>query len=84
MWESADFDTCRRTVSSRKLYSLTLTYFLKVKNKNNISDTVLAGAFYLPLNDVIAKIVLCDLDLLFEANKFKILISLERCELAQK
>ena len=38
---------------------------------------------YLPLKSVIAKIVLGDLDLLFEGHKFKIVISLKRSELAK-
>ena len=45
MWESfVDFDICHRAVLLRKLYSVTLTYFLKVKNKVNISETVWANA----------------------------------------
>ena len=35
---------------------------------------------YLPLNGVIAKIVLCVLDLLFEAKMFETLISIKRLE----
>ena len=57
-----------------------LTYFLKVKWKVNISETVRAGAdmrgtasivfLYLPSNDNIANKVLHDLDPLFERKKF--------------
>ena len=40
-----DFGVYRRMASLRKCYSVTLTYFLKVKIRNvNISEAVRAGA----------------------------------------
>ena len=46
MWETfVDFDNSHRMVYLQKLYSVTLAYFLKVKNLNfNISQTVRASA----------------------------------------
>ena len=71
-----------------------MTYFLKVKNKKIISlkRSELAQKcvrdicrfWHLPSNAAIAKIVLHDLDLLFEGKNLKILISLKRWEPAQK
>ena len=87
-------DICHRMVSLQKMISVTLTYLLMVKNVNvNISEMVRASAkwigvfcrfLHLSSNDVIAKFVLCDRDILFEGQIFKMLISLKWWELSQK
>ena len=38
----------------------------------------------LPSNGIIAKIILCDVDLLFEGQKFEMLVSLKQWESALK
>ena len=74
-----DFNIRHRSTSLRKLYFVTLTYFLKVKNLVNlyISATVSASAktcedictiWHLPSNGVFAKIAFCDLDLLLKVK----------------
>ena len=78
----------------RKYHSVTLTYFLEVNIcKRYISETVRASVKmcgrqcrfrYLPLNGVIAKITLRDLDLICEGKFFLIVIYLKRQELEQK
>ena len=45
VWETVvDFGICHRTVSLRKLYYVTLTYFVNVKNKKVICEIVRASA----------------------------------------
>ena len=45
LWESfVDFDICHRMASLRKLYFVTLTYFLKVKNKKNFKTSEMVRA----------------------------------------
>ena len=92
-----DFDICHRTVPMRKWYSVFFTYFLKVKSckcsfTHFISETARAGAkmcqvvcrfVHLPSNAVMAKLVLCDLDLHFDSQKIKMLTSRKRWEVAQ-
>ena len=67
-----DLDICHRMASLRKLYSVTLTYFLKVKNWNvylwygllkNAPENF-SRYWYLPSNCIISKIVIHGLYLL--------------------
>ena len=50
---------------------------------NNVKDDVYRF-LYLQSNGAITKIVRCDLDLLFEGNKFETLLSLKQLAIAHK
>ena len=79
-----DFNIWRRMVSLRKLHSVTLTYFWKLKNLtflylwNDKCVGDICRFWHLPWNGVIEKIALLDLNLLLEVKKFQIFISLKR------
>ena len=82
-----DFDICHRMVPLRELYSVTVTYFLKVKTKKfNNSQTVRANAKICLSHlktltfaiESFLKLVLCDLHLYFVDQQLKILISVKQ------
>ena len=65
------FDICHRRTTLRKLYSVTVTYFFKVKNWNANTSEIDGTTYrfrYLSLMDVNVKVVLHDLDLLLKVN----------------
>ena len=81
MGDICRFEICHGMVSLQKLYSVTMSYFLKIKNyMSYISETMTAGTImhrmtYIDLDicqlmiDTIAKITSNDIELLFQGKK---------------
>ena len=127
-WDNMDFDACHRRTALQKFYSMTVTYFCKVKIWNvTISEIVRArekwveqllqiliiaiewchcewsimwhspisfeikylkcyhlqdGTFwYLPFNGAIPKVVLCNIDLLFQGQILEMIRASAKCQI---